>query len=164
VSVDLFVIRHAIAEDRRAGLEEHQRALTPEGRAKFELVVAGMRRMGLRFGNVLYSPLIRAKETAEMLKPLAAGKLIETDLLANTPGAELLELLTKHPGAAVVGHRPWLGELISLLVNGEVPESEQYITRKGGLAALSGKATPGGMVLAGLYPARDLRLIGSEAS
>ncbi len=161
---DFFIIRHAIAEERRPGLEEYDRALTREGREKFSACVSGMRRMGVRFGDILHSPLVRAKQTAEMLKPLAAGKLLETDLLAGEPGEELVKLLAKHPGAAVVGHRPWLGQLVSILVFGSASDVEQFALRKGGMASLTGEPIVGGMALHGLYMARDLRLLGSEAS
>src|SRR5262245_28298361 len=65
VAMDLVVVRHAIAEERSAGLPDEERALTPRGRRRMRLAVDGLRRLKLRFDRVLHSPLKRAAQTAE---------------------------------------------------------------------------------------------------
>ena len=53
--MDLFLIRHAIAEERRTGLPDAQRALTKKGRTRFEAVVQGLDRAGFRFDHVYFT-------------------------------------------------------------------------------------------------------------
>src|SRR6185295_20303575 len=108
--MQLFLIRHAIAEDSRAGLRDEARALTPAGRARFAEEVKGLERLGLAFERLRHSPLRRALETAELLVPLVDGEL-EVD--ARRAGAPRAELIASLAGAslALVGHEPWLSEL-----------------------------------------------------
>ena len=48
----LYVIRHAIAEERRPDLEDTRRALTAEGQKRFRREVRGLRKLGVRFETV----------------------------------------------------------------------------------------------------------------
>jgi phosphohistidine phosphatase len=61
------------------------------------------------------------------------------------------------PRVAVVGHEPWLGELIALLTTGESRHGETIPLKKGGVAILEGAPTPGGMTLRALLPPRVSR-------
>ena len=76
--MDLFLIRHAIAEERGEGLPDAERALTHKGRARFKLVVRSLARSGFRFDRVYHSPWLRAVQTAELLAPLNDGPLVES--------------------------------------------------------------------------------------
>ncbi|MEE8408192.1 MAG: histidine phosphatase family protein, partial [Myxococcota bacterium] len=62
--MDLYLIRHAIAEERRPGLEDPERQLTDEGKLRFERAVAGLQKLGVRFDRLYHSPWIRAAQTA----------------------------------------------------------------------------------------------------
>ena len=94
--MDLFLIRHAIAEERRAGLLDADRELTDRGRARFEVMVKILERASFRFDHVYHSPWLRAVQTAELLRPIADGPIISTDGLAQAPWAGLF-----------AGKRPW---------------------------------------------------------
>ena len=69
--MQLFVIRHAIAEDSGPGGDDAARALTAEGAKKMKQVVRGLRALELELPRVLTSPWTRALETAELLAPIA---------------------------------------------------------------------------------------------
>ncbi len=120
--MQLFVIRHAIAEDQMPGEDDADRELTSEGAKRMKRAVRGMRDLDWRFDRVLTSPWTRATQTTKLLAPLYDTTPILTDLLTHTPRAELLAMISEHTGGdstAVVGHEPWLGELIAWLAFGD---------------------------------------------
>src|SRR5258707_13791920 len=107
--MQLFLIRHAIAEDPRAGLRDESRALTAEGRRRFTEELRGLERLDFRFERLRHSPLRRALETAELLVPLVEGELAVDARLATAPGAGLIASLAGE-SLALGGHEPWLSE------------------------------------------------------
>jgi phosphohistidine phosphatase len=60
---------------------------------------------------------------------------------------------------AVVGHEPWLGELIGWLTAGDPRAGEALVIKKGSVSWLEGSAVPGGMSLRALLPPRVLRAL-----
>ena len=154
--MELLVIRHAIAAERTADVADAERPLTNRGRRRFRQVVRGLGALGLAVDLVLSSPWRRASETAALLAPLGADDLgpVVTPHLAGPPRAELLSAIAGAGVArlAVVGHEPWLGELVAMLTTGEPRHGEAVPFKKGGVAVLAGTATAGGMVLRALLP------------
>lgn len=155
--MDVFIIRHAIAEDARHDAPDAERALTDKGRRRFKAVVESLDALGVQFDQILTSPWRRAAGTAEMLTRLG-GDVVVTDLLAMTPGEPLLERLHGIPGepasVACVGHEPWMSELASLLLFGERAAADKIPFKKGGVAWLQGNALRGGMELRAVLPPR----------
>ncbi len=158
--MELAVIRHAVAEPHGPDLPDAERALTKEGRKKFRAAVDGMRALDLRFDRVLHSPLRRAVETADLLAPLIDGDTEVTDWLARPPGPELVGLLAGTERVALVGHEPWLSELVAMLVVGTGASSSRFILGKGSATLLEGIPTVGAMHLRALLPCRVLRRVG----
>jgi phosphohistidine phosphatase len=120
---EVYLVRHAIAAARgREWPDDDLRPLTDNGISKFKKVVEGLAAMELVVDEVLTSPLVRARQTADLL---ASG-------LPNRPPVKVLEDLT--PGhvparvleavarvargrrVALVGHEPCLGTLAALLI------------------------------------------------
>jgi phosphohistidine phosphatase len=160
----LFVVRHAIAADAERGQEDAARPLTAEGSRKLKSAVRGLRELGWVFDRVLTSPWRRAVATAELLAPLIDGPVISTELLCDKPRPELFALIAESRGqapkrhaTAVVGHEPWLSELIAWLVFGDPHHGEKLELKKGGMAWLEGGAVPGGMTLRALLTPKILR-------
>jgi phosphohistidine phosphatase len=171
VGMDLLVIRHAIAAERVDEVEDHARPLTAKGIKRMKGAVRGLDNLGIELARVLHSPWLRAAETARLLEPIVRGALdealIPSEHLTGTPRSELLAQIAEHSAigtVAVVGHEPWLGELIAMLIFGEARLGESIPVKKGGVAWLEGSATPGGMTLRGLLPPRLLRLAGKAKS
>jgi phosphohistidine phosphatase len=156
-SMQLYLIRHAIAEEPRRDLPDEARALTPEGRERFQLEVRGMQRLGLAFERLLHSPLRRARETAELLAPLAAGALEVNELLAQAPGDELVASLAGD-NLALVGHEPWLTQFAGLLTGAR----SGLQLKKGGVLVLEGKPRAGGMKLVQALAPSTLRELGRD--
>lgn len=156
--MELFVIRHAIAADAAPGQDDEQRELTPEGVRKLRGVVRGLRALDISFDHLLTSPWLRAAHTAKLLEPLSEAPPRTTELLCRPPSAELLALIAERAGdVAVVGHEPWLGELVAWLAFGDMRRGEALVIKKAGLVWLEGSAVPGGMRLRALVPPKLLR-------
>ena len=61
--MDLYLIRHAIAEERMDGFPDTQRELTDMGRARFSRMVEDLARGKVRLDRVYTSPWTRAAQT-----------------------------------------------------------------------------------------------------
>jgi phosphohistidine phosphatase len=155
--MQLYVIRHAIAEDAEPGQEDADRPLTPDGEKRLKAEVKGLRELGWMFDRVVTSPWVRARRTAELLAPVSESDFEETPLLAMSPTQELLALLREGgEHVAVVGHEPWLTELIQWLTLAD-PYRNALELKKGGVAHLEGSIAPGAMKLRALLPPKVLR-------
>ena len=122
--MEIYVLRHGIAEDGAPGHPDSERRLTAEGKEKLRTILACARKAGVRPAVVLSSPYVRAKETAEIARQelKLAGAIHETSAL--TPMERPEKIWTEirvHKDAAqvlVVGHEPLLSGLISCLIGG----------------------------------------------
>ncbi len=164
--MDVFVIRHAIAVPAEPGQDDAARDLLPEGVRKFKRAVQGLRELDWRFDRVLTSPWQRALATAELLAPVTDGPTIVTDLLCDKPRPELFALIAESGGphekrhaTAVVGHEPWLSELVAWLAFGDPRHGEAIDLKKGGMVWLDGSAVPGGMMIRAVLTPKILRAL-----
>lgn len=158
--MDLFVIRHALAEDAAPGQDDATRALTKLGKRKMKDVVLGLRALELSFARVVTSPWTRALETARLLRPIASAAPLTSSLLCQPPRAELLSLISDGgETTAVVGHAPWLGELIAWLAFGDTRHGDAFALKKGGVVWMAGTAMPGGMQVCAVLPPKFLRAL-----
>src|SRR5262245_40574255 len=114
----LYLLRHGIAAERGTGqhASDADRPLTAKGRRKLRRAAAAIRAMELSFDAILSSPLVRARQTAELVaKALHCRHRLElTDLLA--PGADAAGLVRrlkqlKPQSVLLVGHEPDLSLL-----------------------------------------------------
>lgn len=144
----LYLIRHAIAEDRSDEWpDDGKRPLTTKGIAKMREVVAGLAALEPQIEDVLSSPLVRAKQTADVLleglKPAPRLSIVPALAPGGAP-AQIAEALSGHAGAeslAIVGHEPGLGELAAWLVGAKTP----FAFKKGGICRIDvAKLPPGG--------------------
>lgn len=141
--MDLYVLRHAIAEERDSSSfpDDSTRPLTKKGIKRMEEVAQGMLALGLSFDVIYTSPFTRAKQTADIVVKAfhLEDKLRETETLA-TYGepAELIKLIKGTKDATsvlIVGHEPYLSDLISTLLAGDT--SLSITMKKGGLCKLN---------------------------
>jgi phosphohistidine phosphatase len=159
IPVDLFIIRHAAAAKRSPGGDDAQRRLTARGAERWRRSVEGLRRLGIRFDRLYSSPWLRAVETAEAATPLLHGKRVATEHLATPPRAALLAAL-KGKRVGVVGHEPWLSQLLAWLLLADPQEASRFVLKKGSVAWLSGALEPGAMQLNALFTPKSLRAMG----
>jgi phosphohistidine phosphatase len=120
---ELYLIRHGVAEERGdAWPDDSKRPLTEEGTSRMRKAARGLSRLGIAFDIVLTSPLVRARQTAEIVAGGLAPRpsLVNIESLAPDAGyAALMADLEKHarkPRIALVGHEPDIGELAARLV------------------------------------------------
>jgi len=164
--MDLFLVRHAIAEDLPVGGVDSERALTKDGRAQFERSVVALGHLDLVADRCWHSPWRRAAQTARLLRPALRSDPVPEPLLAAAPGAALLARLAGSAGSgslALVGHEPWLGELAAWLCFGDPAAAAGLAVRKGGLLWLRGEPAAGGMALEAALKPSLLRRIGGAA-
>ncbi|WP_457630406.1 SixA phosphatase family protein [Oceanithermus sp.] len=154
---EVHLIRHARAQPRRQGLPDEERLLTAAGIAQAERLRAALERLGVRYEVVWTSPVLRSRQTAERLAPLA-GAVIEEAALAGGWGAELLQRL-RSPGraVAVVAHEPELSAAVAELLGGE---AAAYPFKKSGLYALRWGRRP--QLRYALTPGALRRLLGDD--
>jgi phosphohistidine phosphatase len=118
----------------------------------------GMERLGVKLDRLYTSPWTRARQTADIIAGLAA-KVEITELLARAPGPKLIDAL-KGDTVGVIGHQPWLSELIAWLVVGDRRDAERrFPLRKGALVCLTGPFAAGGAGLETIIQPADLRRI-----
>jgi phosphohistidine phosphatase len=141
----LYVIRHAVAEDPGPGIDDHARRLTAKGRKRFARMVRRLARAGLDVDVIATSPLVRCRETAEILAAeLASRPRIEVlDALAPSSDWQAIVEWTVDQDAAQVawvGHAPCVGRLVALSIG---DGSAAVRMQKGAIAAISLDDGPG---------------------
>jgi phosphohistidine phosphatase len=141
----LYLVRHGIAEERGDGWpDDTARPLTDRGSSRFEKSVRGLVRVGVVVDVVLTSPLVRARQTAEIL---SAGldpppPIVAVDSLA--PGGSYqavaadIEKQGRRSRIALVGHEPGIGELAGRLIGMRHP----IPFKKGAVCRIDADALP----------------------
>ncbi|MFN2633492.1 MAG: histidine phosphatase family protein [Thermoanaerobaculia bacterium] len=121
--MDIWLLRHAAAEDRPDSGRDSDRALTPEGIERARAVALGLAALEPGIARVITSPYRRARQTADaaaaalaLSKTLAESRALEPE---SDPQEILRELSAGSGDVLLVGHQPHLGSLLGLLVGGE---------------------------------------------
>jgi phosphohistidine phosphatase len=141
--MNIYILRHGIAaEPGTPGIKtDAERPLIPKGERRLQSAAAAMRKMELSFELILSSPLVRARQTAEIIADeLKLKKRMElSDALA--PGGSVKNLIKQlnewQPALEnilLVGHEPYLSRLIALLATGNTVATIEM--KKGGLCKL----------------------------
>lgn len=120
---ELYLVRHAIAAARGAEWpDDRHRPLTKRGIRRFRECVTGLRELEAVVDTIFTSPLVRAKQTAEILAAGMDAKPPVKILDALAPGhtardvVKRLAKVAKRRRIALVGHEPELGELAAHLI------------------------------------------------
>jgi len=134
----LYFLRHASASD--IAPNDAERKLTMEGEKEARVAGAALAELGVKPAQVLSSPLMRARQTAE----IAARELKHTDdievfdeLLNDTSTPALLKALKSYGDAnelLLVGHMPSLSEHIAACIG--VKSAEAVPLGKAGMACI----------------------------
>jgi phosphohistidine phosphatase len=119
----LFLIRHGVAEERGdAWPDDAKRPLSEEGIERFQKSARGLARLDVWIDVVLTSPLVRARQTAEIVASAFDPRPSIVTIESLAPGgsyASLVADLEKHgrkTRIALVGHEPGIGELGARLI------------------------------------------------
>src|SRR4051812_521069 len=138
--MNVFILRHGLAvEPGSAGFaKDADRPLTAKGERKLWKIGEAIEELEICFDWVLSSPYVRARQTAEIIaEALGVSKKLEFCEALTPPGspAKLIETVDAKPpppkNVLLVGHEPYLSELISLLISGS--RDLPVTMKKGGL-------------------------------
>lgn len=129
----IFFLRHGIAEPAHGSLKDHDRALTEEGRSQMSQIAQALQQLSINPDLILTSPLVRARETAEIVATTLGVQLETVNELQ--PGCildDLQRLLRRYPQETVmlVGHEPDFSALAARLINAD---ERGILLKKGGL-------------------------------
>jgi len=120
---ELYVIRHALAEDRGdAWPDDTKRPLSEEGMTRFRRASRSLAQIGIEIDVVLTSPLVRTRQTAEIFAAAFSPHpaVVNVDALApeGSPAALIAELekYSRKRRIAIVGHEPGIGELAARII------------------------------------------------
>ena len=124
----VYLLRHAIAEDRAA--TDSVRDLTAEGLAQARSITEKFKQHSPVIDRVLCSPYNRAQQTASAVITLFPGLALTLDESIKPDGnvysvLDAIErLAVQH--LLVVSHNPFLSNLLSVMVDGTM-ESHRYV-------------------------------------
>jgi phosphohistidine phosphatase len=161
----ILLVRHGPAGKSDSGKypDDDLRPLTDKGRKGFKKAAKGLRAHAIDPAVILTSPVLRARQTAELL---ADGlglkeKTIRTmpELHHAVPPAKALARLGRMrlPRAvALVGHEPWLGEFLSLMIAGGAKSARAELDKGGAALILADSPVKGGGVLIWLMTQEQL--------
>jgi len=123
--MEVILLRHAKAENRDPNTwpDDDLRPLTAEGRAEQRAAARAMKKMGIKFDFLVTSPLLRARETADIVA--GAYRWSEPPQVSEELGhgyavAAVVKLLAKFPpdaSVALVGHEPDFSHLAGALIS-----------------------------------------------
>jgi len=106
----LVLVRHAKAEAPRPGLDDHDRALTLDGRSSATALGTALADAGVELGRVLVSSAVRTQQTWRLMQSAFphADAVTEPSLYETHVGGviDLLRGLDSPNAIAIVGHEP----------------------------------------------------------
>jgi phosphohistidine phosphatase len=136
----IYVVRHAWADDRDPSRwpDDAERPLTNEGRSRFKKVASVLVQRGFAPERIATSPLVRCRQTADILRAALPKSTTLDELDALAPGSDLKALMawsrqTDNIDVAWVGHSPDVEELTAALIG---DGSAGICFKKGAVAAI----------------------------
>lgn len=122
-TLELYLIRHGLAAERGPEYpDDGERPLTARGVTSLREEARGLVSLGVTFDLIIASPLVRTRQTAEVLAGALpdSPRIVTSDALAPAgTTAAVLEEIARHrreARLALVGHEPHIGELAGALL------------------------------------------------
>ena len=137
--MEIYLLRHGIADDARAGEPDSDRSLTAEGKKKLRSVLRAASEAGVQPSLILTSPYRRALQTAQLAAEIFKyqGDLLRTSSLepSSRPDAvwEEIRVHKDEPQILLAGHEPLFSGLTAFLLG---CSGFQIDFKKGGLACV----------------------------
>lgn len=144
--LELYLIRHGIAAERGEQYpDDSKRPLTGQGISRMRKEAKALGDLGVEFDHIITSPLVRTRQTADILAESMKSKppVTNSDALApaSTPVSviqDLAKLAKKGTRVALVGHEPNMGELAARLIGARAP----LAFRKGAICRIDFEVLP----------------------
>jgi phosphohistidine phosphatase len=121
--MQIYLLRHGIAEDAKPGHPDSERPLTSEGRDKLRRVLKRARVADLTLSLILSSPYRRAMETAAVAAEVLGykGEIVRTSALVpeSSPQDSWEEIRSRKDERAVLlaSHEPLMSSLVAFLLD-----------------------------------------------
>ena len=163
----LFFLRHGVAVPGSSRLNDFDRPLTEDGRTELAAVAQGLRRLKLKGVPILSSPLVRARETSDIVAPILNSTVeIVDDLRSGAPFEAFQNLINRSLArecVLFVGHEPDFSDAASALIG--APGGTVVLKKAGALRIdISGRAERGAGRLRWLLTPNQLVLMGGAAA
>ena len=120
---ELYLIRHGVAAERGENFpDDTKRPLTNEGVQKLRKEAKAFVALDITFDVILTSPLVRTRQTAEIVAAAFRNQPPIVNMASLAPGSThnaIIEELSKQHRRhriAMVGHEPGIGELAGRLI------------------------------------------------
>ncbi|HEY9680820.1 MAG TPA: phosphohistidine phosphatase SixA [Oculatellaceae cyanobacterium] len=121
----IYLVRHGIATERIGGavLNDSMRPLTDEGRQEAKAVAQGLKRINVKPNFFVSSPLVRAKQTAEIFAEVlnddSEVKICDALAPGGSPASlyKFLRDLGNFQEVMLFGHEPDIGMLAATLLD-----------------------------------------------
>ena len=127
-TLELYLIRHGVAAERGEDYpDDSKRPLTSDGIARLRREAKALDALDVTFDVILSSPLVRARQTADVFADVMKSKppvqTVDALTPAGGPAAVIAELgrYMRKERIALVGHEPNMGELAAHLIGSKVP-------------------------------------------
>jgi len=131
--MNLYFLRHGLADWPDWKRPDAERPLTEEGVVRMRASAQTIKQLDLGLAAILSSPLVRARQTADVVaQALGLSLTIKSQLapgFAKPALAKLLPAFSQANALMFVGHEPDLSEIIADLIGGG-----QVVMKKGSLA------------------------------
>ena len=125
---ELYLIRHGMAAERgEAWPDDTKRPLTEEGMTRLRKAARGLAALGVSFEVVLTSPLVRTRQTAEIVAGVSDPRppIVAIDSLTPEGSVQAvladLEKQSRRKRVALIGHEPGIGEFAAKLAGSRHP-------------------------------------------
>jgi phosphohistidine phosphatase len=121
--MDLYFLRHGEAEPASTAGSDDDRTLTERGRRDVRAVAELARRAGVQPEAIYTSPLLRARQTSDILADVFGVAATAVDQLASGPRLGDFQPVageSGHQRILLVGHEPHLSGLVGTLTGGHV--------------------------------------------
>ena len=167
--MDCLLMRHGIAvkPEKWDGTEE-DRPLTTKGQRRAGQAAAGLAVLGHKPTRLFSSPLVRAYDTARLLRAKVCPTLtVETrdELAVGASPRQILSLLRSIPEESMVicvGHEPLLSEVAGILLCGQSIPGLSFKKAGSALIHLPEGPKPGRGILRWWLQPRQLRALGEQ--
>jgi phosphohistidine phosphatase len=145
-TLELYLVRHGIAAARgEEYADDSKRPLTTRGIVRLKKEARALEDLGIGFDVIITSPLVRARQTADILaesfdKSKPPVTVSDSLAPAGTPAA-VMQDIAKHARRAriaLVGHEPNIGELAARLIGARAPLE----FKKGGICRIDFEVLP----------------------
>ncbi len=159
VPMQIYLVRHGIAQDRDANVADGERQLTDEGVEKTRQAAGGLAKVIDPPEIILTSPLARAVQTAQIVSDVFGAPVEQAPVLAEPNVRAMVDMLEERGEyrLILVGHEPTLSELAELLCFGQVA-GRVVLKKAGGIGiATEGLPRPGSGELHWLATPKMLR-------